>query len=89
MKKKTIDHFFKEVQDPRHHNSIHKFIDIIIISICAVISGADTYEQIESFGNVRKVWLSRFLELPNGISTQFHGMDRLGVQTNQRQSNCH
>lgn len=67
MIEKTIEHFFKEIDDPRHHNRLHKLIDIIIISICAVISGADTYDQIETFGNVRKSWLSKFLELPNGI----------------------
>jgi predicted transposase YbfD/YdcC len=63
----AIDYFFEKVQDPRRHNRLHKLIDIIMIGICAVISGADTYEQIENFGKKRKRWLSKFLELPRGI----------------------
>ncbi len=63
----TIESFFKNIQDPRHHNKRHKLIDIILISICAVVSGADTYEQIENFGYKREKWLNKFLELPHGI----------------------
>ncbi len=44
-----------------------KLIDVIIIAICGVVAGADTYEQIENFGKKRKRWLSKFLELPYGI----------------------
>jgi len=67
MTQKTIDSFFEKVQDHRHHNKIHKLIDVIIIAICGVVAGADTYEQIENFGKKRKKWLSKFLELPRGI----------------------
>jgi hypothetical protein len=37
-----IDRYFETVQDPRRHNRVHKLIDIIVIAICAVVSGADT-----------------------------------------------
>ena len=67
MKEKTIDTFFERIQDHRHHNRLHKLIDIIIIAICAVVAGADTYEQIENFGKKREKWLLKFLELPHGI----------------------
>lgn len=66
-KDQSIETFFKSVEDPRHHNTLHKLIDVIIIAICAVVAGADTYEQIENFGKKRKKWLSKFLELPRGI----------------------
>lgn len=65
--KKSINSFFETIEDHRHHNKLHKLIDIIIIAICAVVAGADTYEQIENFGRKRKKWLSKFLELPHGI----------------------
>ncbi|MCK5097081.1 MAG: transposase family protein [Desulfobacteraceae bacterium] len=32
-------------------------IDVIIIAICGVVAGADTYEQIENFGKKREKWL--------------------------------
>lgn len=67
MDNKNIDSFFGTVQDPRHHNKRHKLIDIIIIAICGVVAGSDTYEQIENFGIKRQQWLSKFLELPHGI----------------------
>lgn len=67
MRKKSIESFFSEIEDHRHHNKLHKLIDVIIIAICGVVAGADTYEQIENFGRKRKKWLSKFLELPRGI----------------------
>ena len=45
----------------------HKLIDIIMLSICAVICGADTCVGIHDFGVVKETWLRKFLELPNGI----------------------
>ena len=45
----------------------HKLIDIITISICAVVCGADGWIDIEMYGIARKKWLGKFLELPNGI----------------------
>lgn len=64
---KSIESFFEQIEDHRRHNKLHKLLDIIIIAICAVVSGADTYEQIENFGKKRKKWLSRFLQLPHGV----------------------
>ena len=67
MQENTIESFFKRIEDHRLHNRLHKLIDVIIIAICGVVSGADTYEQIENFGKKRKRWFSKFLELPHGI----------------------
>jgi len=50
MKNKSIDKYFETIEDHRHHNKLHKLIDVIIIAICGVVAGADTYEQIENFG---------------------------------------
>ncbi|WDP87752.1 MAG: transposase family protein [Desulfobacter sp.] len=65
--KKSLETFFDNIQDPRHHNKLHNLINVVIIAICAVVAGADTYEQIENFGKKRKRWLSKFLSLPHGI----------------------
>ena len=45
----------------------HKLIDIITIAICAVICGADTWVDIETYGLAKKDWLGQFLELANGM----------------------
>ncbi len=67
MNKNTIDKYFTTIKDHRHHNKLHKLIDVITIAVCGVVAGADTYEQIENVGKNRKQWLSKFLELPYGI----------------------
>lgn len=59
---------FSTVTDPRmERNKVHDLQNIIIIAICAVISGAEDWLDIEQFGNDRLDWLSEFLDLPNGI----------------------
>ncbi|NEO68185.1 MAG: ISAs1 family transposase [Moorea sp. SIO3H5] len=45
----------------------HLLIDIIAIAILAVISGADGWVGIETYGQAKFEWLSEFLDLPNGI----------------------
>lgn len=67
MKPPTIQKHFGKLPDPRAANSIHVLVDILTISICGVICGAKTYDQIEEFGKDNEKWLKRFLELPNGI----------------------
>ena len=58
----------QEVPDPRApYNQKHKFLDIIIIAITAILCGMDTWNEIEDWANSKKDWLGRFLELPGGI----------------------
>ncbi len=64
----TIADHFGEMEDPRVEWSIqHKLIDIITIAISSVICGADTWVDIEIYGQSKYEWLKQFLELPNGI----------------------
>jgi len=63
----SIGVHFEELPDPRHHNKKHKLIDIMTIAICASICSADTFKQIEDFGNAKIKWFKKFLELPFGI----------------------
>ncbi len=59
---------FTEVEDPRvDRTKRHLLMDILTISLCAVISGCDSWEDVECYGNSKESWLSKFLELPNGI----------------------
>lgn len=61
-----VEHF-AELDDPRADNRRHLLIDILVIAICAAICGADSWEDIELFGEAKKRWFSTFLELPHGI----------------------
>ena len=59
---------FSKLEDPRmDRTKKHDLVNIIAIAICAVVSGADSWVDMETFGNVRKEWLETFLNLPNGI----------------------
>jgi len=60
--------YFEEVTDPRiERRKKHTLLDIIGLTICAVVAGADTFTGIERFGEAREEWLGQFLELKNGI----------------------
>ena len=64
---RITDHF-ASLEDPRSdHTKKHVLIDIIVITICAVMSGADGWVSIEEYGKAKLEWLGTFLELPNGI----------------------
>lgn len=64
----SLEESFAELQDPRvDRTKLHKLRDILIIAVCAVICGAESWPDIEQFGNDKREWLSRLLELPNGI----------------------
>ena len=64
----SIAKHFGKMRDPRIDRSKrHKLLDILIIAICAVICGADSWVDIELFGKSKLEWLKTFLKLPNGI----------------------
>jgi predicted transposase YbfD/YdcC len=64
----SVCRFFFPLRDPRRrHLRKHLLIDIIVIALCAVISGANDWQQVATFGQRRRSWLSTFLRLPNGI----------------------
>jgi predicted transposase YbfD/YdcC len=59
---------FESLNDPRiDRTKDHLLIDIVAISILAVISGAEGWVAIETYGKAKYEWLKKFLELPNGI----------------------
>jgi predicted transposase YbfD/YdcC len=59
---------FQDMDDPRRDLSKrHKLLDIIGLTVCAVIAGADDFVQVEAFGKAKLDWLRRFLDLPNGV----------------------
>ena len=61
--------YFESLPDPRtaNHNKRHNLEDILVITILAIICGADNWVEISQFANSKKEWLSTFLKLPNGI----------------------
>jgi predicted transposase YbfD/YdcC len=64
----SLHKHLRRLKDPRlNRRKRHLLGDILTIAVCAVIAGANTWPDIETFGRQRLHWLQRFLELPNGI----------------------
>ena len=64
----AIAKHFSRLRDPRrNHRKRHLLMDILVITLCAVIAGANDWQQIATFGRCRRDWLQTFLALPNGI----------------------
>jgi predicted transposase YbfD/YdcC len=60
--------FFQDVPDFRiNRRKKHNLLDILVISVCAVVCGADDFEEIAMYGTQKGSFLKTFLELPNGI----------------------
>jgi predicted transposase YbfD/YdcC len=64
----SLETCFSELPEPRVEGRCdHKLIDLIIITVCAVICGADSWTGVETFAKAKQGWLRRYLDLPNGI----------------------
>lgn len=62
-----FDHF-ADLSDPRLlAKTSHCLRDIVAIAICAVISGADGWNEVADYGEAKLPWLKTFLDLPFGI----------------------
>lgn len=87
-----IKSHFRKLRDPRRrHCREHRFLDIIVIAICAVIGNADSWRAIALWGRTHLTWLRRFLSLPKGIPAHdtfrrlFERLDPTTFQTCLRQ----
>src|SRR5436190_13377529 len=59
---------FGEIEDPRiDRTKLHKLLGIIALGILGTMAGAQSFEEIEDFGNAHEEWLKNYLELENGI----------------------
>jgi len=67
MKNNFITHF-SVIEDPRIERcKKHQLIDILFLSVCAVLTGAEGWEDIEDFGLAKLDWLRKYLPFENGI----------------------
>ncbi|WP_406568982.1 ISAs1 family transposase [Aeromonas caviae] len=60
--------FFSEIHDNRQSAKIsYPFYDVLFLTVCAVIGGAQGWEDIEDFGEVHLAWLQDKGLFLNGI----------------------
>jgi predicted transposase YbfD/YdcC len=59
---------FADLPDPRlNRTKDHALIDVLVIAICTLLCGGETFNDMEEFGRAKEDWLRTFLGLPNGI----------------------
>jgi predicted transposase YbfD/YdcC len=63
------DHF-ASLSAPRSFHAPHQrheLIDILVMALCAVICGAEGWEDIEAYGKAPAPWCAELLDLPHGL----------------------
>jgi predicted transposase YbfD/YdcC len=64
----SIERYLAELEDPRvERTRLHSLHDILLVALCAVIAGADSWVSVEMFGRAKQAVLAKFLRLDNGI----------------------
>lgn len=64
----TIKKHFGTIPEPRlERTRLYELSEILFIAICAIICGAESWEDIADFGRDQEAWLRTVLPLPNGI----------------------
>jgi predicted transposase YbfD/YdcC len=63
----SILEHFSSLTDPRIKlKTRHKLLEIVAMTLCAMIAGADDWVEIADFAKEKEGWLKKFLKLPNG-----------------------
>jgi len=56
------------VIDPRvDRTRLHNLGDILVIAVCCMLCGGESFYDMEDFGLAKEAWFRTFLELPNGV----------------------
>ena len=64
----AIGAHFNKLTDPRvERTKLHSLLDMVVITLCATICGAEGWADVERFGKMKRDWFVRFLSLENGI----------------------
>ena len=64
---RTYNHF-ENITDPRvDRGANHSLKEMIFVALCATICGADSWTDVERYGNTKIDWLRRFIKLDNGV----------------------
>ena len=62
----------RDIKDPRIDGKIrYDFGMIIFIALCAVLSGCESWSDIEEYGKIKKDWLAKYVDLSNGIPSEW------------------
>jgi predicted transposase YbfD/YdcC len=64
----SLEECFGDMPDPRVAGRCdHMLVEILLIAVCAVMCGAESWSEVEEFGNAKEAWLKQYLTLAAGI----------------------
>jgi predicted transposase YbfD/YdcC len=67
----AVGSYFEALSDPRHlRNRKHLLVDVLVIALCAIVSGCDGPTAIHRWAKEEHEWLTQHLALPNGIPSR-------------------
>ena len=52
---------------PAQRRQLYRLIDVVVLAVCGVLSGCESFTDIERYGKRKRAFFEQFLELPNGI----------------------
>ena len=66
----SLAEVFVAIDDPRQAGKVeHNLVELLVVAVSAVLSGADTFVEIEDWATEKLGWLRRHLQLVNGIAS--------------------
>jgi len=63
---RIADHF-ESLTDPRRREPKYPLVNIVVMALCAVMSGADDFVSIADWAKEKKDWLAGFLDMSSGV----------------------
>ncbi len=67
----AVGSYFESLSDPRHtRNRKHLLVDVVVVAVCAIVSGCDGPTAIHRWAAERESWLREHLALSNGIPSR-------------------
>jgi len=60
---------FDELEDPRSRVCLHRLDELLLVALCAITSGADSWVTVVDWGRMKLDWLRRWLPFANGIAS--------------------
>jgi hypothetical protein len=64
----ALSEHFAGLEDRRvERTKLHPLLSIVVIALCAVRCGAESWDDIAEYGDTKQDWLVTFRELPNGV----------------------
>lgn len=67
----SIACYFESLSDPRHtRNRKHLLVDVVVITVAAILCGCDGPTAIHRWASTRRDWLAQHLALANGMPSR-------------------